>query len=146
VGFEMCLWEQSQVLHLFIELIAAPPDVMYIKCYDFERPMNPSSHFVWVKYIFFVITIILPFSDTASLSSLVICCTSLGTDRIENTAFSSSGIACVPLPRIRIYRTVTKQWLSSSVIISPTETPGTSCDMYGKSGSEIYIRSSWIKV
>jgi hypothetical protein len=33
-------------MQLFAEIIALPPSVICIKCYDFERPMNSSSHFV----------------------------------------------------------------------------------------------------
>jgi hypothetical protein len=50
LGVEMCLWEQShvymQVLQLFAELMASPPYTTRIKYYDFERPMNSSSHSV----------------------------------------------------------------------------------------------------
>jgi hypothetical protein len=69
-GFEMCLWEQShiymQVLQLFTELTALPPNVIRIKCYDFERPINSSSPFVALSTIF-VITITLS-SDTTPVS------------------------------------------------------------------------------
>jgi hypothetical protein len=42
----------------------------------------------------------------------------LGTDRIEN-AVSKNLLRPLPLPWMRIYRAVTKQWLSVSVIMSP---------------------------
>jgi hypothetical protein len=64
-----------QDLHLFTELIAWPPNVICSKCYDFEGPMNSSSHFFFIKLsTIFVMTIILSFSDTALLSSVMIYC------------------------------------------------------------------------
>jgi hypothetical protein len=61
-----------QVLQLFTELIAPPPNVICIKSYDFEWPTNSSSHFILLSIIFVVISIF-SFSDTASLSSVMIC-------------------------------------------------------------------------
>jgi hypothetical protein len=53
--FEMSLWKQShiymQVLQLFTELIAPTPNAICIKCYDFERPMNSSNHFVALSQV-----------------------------------------------------------------------------------------------
>jgi hypothetical protein len=50
MGFELYLCEQShiymQVLQLFTELTAPPPNAVRIKCCDFVRLMNCSSHFV----------------------------------------------------------------------------------------------------
>jgi hypothetical protein len=44
MGFEMCPWEQShiymQVLQLFIELIALPPNAICIICCDCEQPVT----------------------------------------------------------------------------------------------------------
>jgi hypothetical protein len=39
-----------QVLQLFTELIALPPNAICIKCYDFEWPMNSSRSpsFLWL--------------------------------------------------------------------------------------------------
>jgi hypothetical protein len=42
--------------------------MLFVLNADFEQPMNASSHFVLLSAIF-VMTIILSFSDTASLSS-----------------------------------------------------------------------------
>jgi hypothetical protein len=45
--FEMCLWEQSYICMLFMqlhtELIALPCNAIHIKC--FEGPMNTNVHF-----------------------------------------------------------------------------------------------------
>jgi hypothetical protein len=83
MGFRMCLWEQSnvyeQVLRLFTELIMLPPNAICIKFYDFQRFMKSSIHFFIKISIIFVMTIILSFCDTASLSSVTNCCTAVAT-------------------------------------------------------------------
>jgi hypothetical protein len=44
--FHMCLWEQGYIcVQLYTELIALPPNVIHIKCYDFDVPMKYSSNF-----------------------------------------------------------------------------------------------------
>jgi hypothetical protein len=35
----------TAVLQLFAELIVLPTSANRIKCYDFDKPMNSSSHF-----------------------------------------------------------------------------------------------------
>jgi hypothetical protein len=47
-----------KVFQLFTEHTALPPNAIYIKRYDFERPMNSSSNFVSLSTSF-VMTIIL---------------------------------------------------------------------------------------
>jgi hypothetical protein len=59
------------VLQLFTELIALP--------FSFERPMNSSSHLVSIISTVFVMSIILLASDTASLSSVTNCYTTIAT-------------------------------------------------------------------
>jgi hypothetical protein len=69
--FEMSLWKQR---HLYVSLTASycAYGAICIKCYDSERHMNCSSHFVALSTI--IVTIITSASsDTASLSSFMIC-------------------------------------------------------------------------
>jgi hypothetical protein len=90
IGFEICLSEQShiymQVLRLtelFTEPTAPPPNVIFIKCYDFELPINSISYIISLSTIF-VMIIILTFPDTALLSSMMICCTTVANDCLES--------------------------------------------------------------
>jgi hypothetical protein len=46
VMFQICFWQQANILQLITELIVLPPNAMCIKCYDSEWPMNFRSHFV----------------------------------------------------------------------------------------------------
>jgi hypothetical protein len=50
MGFAMCVWEQSHIYmsvsQLFPQDIALPPNVISIKCHDFERPMISRRYFV----------------------------------------------------------------------------------------------------
>jgi hypothetical protein len=82
MGFEMSIWKQSHiymyVLQLFTGIKALPPNAIFIKCYDFERPMNPMSYFVPFRIII-LMNIILSFSDTALLSFLMICRNTVAT-------------------------------------------------------------------
>jgi hypothetical protein len=61
---------ESEVLQLFIELIALPPNAICFKCYDFEWPTNSSSHFLSLSSTF-VMTSILSFCGTTSVSAVL---------------------------------------------------------------------------
>jgi hypothetical protein len=68
--FQMCLLSHGyiyvQVFQLFTELITLPPNVIRIKCYDFEWPMNSSGQYFSL-------------SNTTSLDSVKIRCTAVTT-------------------------------------------------------------------
>jgi hypothetical protein len=85
--FEMCLWEQSHIymqdLQLFTELIALLPNAISIKCYDFEQPLNSSSFFVSWSWVPFCSDHYISFSDTASLSSVMIYCTTVVNSNVS---------------------------------------------------------------
>jgi hypothetical protein len=65
-------------LLLFTDTIALPPNAICIKCYDIELHTNSGSHFASLSAIF-VMIIILSFLDSASLSTVMICCTTVAT-------------------------------------------------------------------
>jgi hypothetical protein len=64
------------VLHVLTEIIASPSNVICNKCYDFKRRLNSSSHYVSLNTSFIKINISY-FSDRASPSSVIICCTTM---------------------------------------------------------------------
>jgi hypothetical protein len=75
------VWDESLKAqsHLYLTLTAVywTHRAICIKCYDSEQHMNSSSHFVACTII--VTITALSSSDTASLSSLMICCTRVAT-------------------------------------------------------------------
>jgi hypothetical protein len=96
--------------HLYVSLAAVyrnhtpPPNAICIKCCVPERPTKSSSDFVSLSTIF-VMTIILFFYDTASLSSVIICFTTVANNCLKlKSTESYCPIWTISIKHIRYYK------------------------------------------